>query len=487
MWIPARASLATAATIAGLLGALASGPPASGPPASAAPSAAPAADRVTGPAAVREQAVPAATGCADVLGIAGRYGEFTAGDNRRGPGGRGAAGAVAVGGNAGFPGGSTVGRDLGAAEARALPGGNALIVAGDVIGGVRVLHGNGVHGGTLTGRAEALAGTMTEGPSPVDFAAEFAALRRVSAGLAEAGRSSAAPWRTLGPMGLAGAEKPTGPTGSTGSTGSSLRFTGTDVRYNSFVVPAAELEKASEIRIAVPVGATTVITVEGAGYRQGAAGATRFLLWDEGQGREVTEGTSGSAAGGVIRSKLLWNLPGATRVVKDGAAAWPGSILAPDADVDLGAGDGPVNGSVIARSLTGAGGAGTRHHPFSGCLPRVPAPVEPGAAAPGTPDPAGTGTGTGPPPADPPSVPPSEAAPGGSAAPDRAPTATPDGSAAPSASAGPRIEGQGGGPGGPGGLARTGGGVVTLELAVGGGAVLATGTAMVLVARRRRA
>ncbi|MCY0954465.1 choice-of-anchor A family protein [Streptomyces sp. H27-S2] len=473
MWIPARASLATAATIAGLLGALASGPPAS-----AAPSAAPAADRATGPAAVREQAVSAAAGCADVLGIAGRYGEFTAGDNRRGPGGRGAAGAVAVGGDAGFPGGSTVGRDLGAAEARALPGGNALIVAGDVTGGVRVLHGNGVHGGTLTGRAEAPAGTMTEGPSPVDFAAEFATLRRVSAGLAEAGRSSAAQWRTLGPMGLAGAERPTG------STGSSLRFTGTDVRYNTFVVPAAELEKAAEIRLAVPVGATTVITVEGAGYRQGAAGATRFLLWDEGEGREVTEGTSASAAGGVIRSKLLWNLPGATRVVKDGAAAWPGSILAPDADVDLGAGDGPVNGSVIARSLTGAGGAGTRHLPFSGCLPRVPAPVEPGAAAPGTPDPAGTGTGTGPPPADPPSVPPSEAAPGGSAAPGRAPTATPDGSAAPSASAGPRIEGQGGGPGG---LARTGGGVVTVELAVGGGAVLATGTAMVLVARRRRA
>ncbi|MER5873725.1 choice-of-anchor A family protein [Streptomyces sp. NPDC002044] len=476
MWIPARASLAAAATIAGLLGALASGPPAS--------------------AAVREQADPAAAGCADVLAIAGRYGEFTAGDNRRGPGGRGAAGAVAVGGNAGFPGGSTVGRDLGAAEARALPGGNALIVAGDVTGGVRVLHGNGVHGGTLAGRAEAPAGTIAEGPSPVDFAAEFAALRRVSAALAEAGQSSAAQWRALGPLGLAGADGPTGPTGSTGATrstgatGASLRFTGTDVRYNSFVVPAAELEKAAEIRLAVPVGATTVITVEGAGYRQGTAGATRFLLWDEREGREVPESTSGSAAGGVIRSKLLWNLPGAARVVKDGAAAWPGSILAPDADVDLGTGDGPVNGSVIARSLTGAGGAGTRHHPFSGCLPRVPEPVGPGAA-PGTPDPAGTVTGPTPadrplvPPSGSPSGSPSEAAPGSSTAPDRAPTAAPDGSAASSASAGPRIEGRGGGPGG--GLARTGGGVVTVELAVGGGAVLATGTAMVLVARRRRA
>lgn len=452
MWIPARASLAAAATIAGLLGAFAF---ASGPPASAAPT-----------------ADPAAAGCTDGLGIAVRYGEFTAGDNRRGPGGRGAAGAVAVGGNADFRGGSTVARDLGAGEPGALPGGNALVVAGDVTGGVRVVHGNGVYGGTLTGHGEARTGTVVNGPSPIDFAAEFAALRRVSAALAQAGQSSTAQWRAQGPTGLAG------------STGSSLRLTGTDVRYNGFVVPAAVLEKATEIRLAVPVGATTVVTVEGARFRQGASDTAYFLLWDEEAGREVPEGPSGSAAGGAIRAKLLWNFPGAARVVKDGAAAWPGSILAPDADVDLGTA-GPVNGTVIAGSLTGAGAAETRHTPFTGCLPRVPAPVEPGASPPGASGPASTPPG--PTPAVPPAASATGTAPGRSAAPDPAPTATPDGSpASPSAApAGPRIEGQGGGP--TDGLARTGGGVVAVELAVGGAAVLATGTAMVLFARRRRA
>lgn len=481
MGIPARASLAAAATIVGLLGTFASGASAaasasvhpssrvstyvSAPAVSAPAAAAPAA---AAPAA----AVPAADGCADGLGIAGRYGEFTSGDNRRGPGGRGAAGAVAVGGNAVFRGGgATVGRDLGTGEPGALPGGNALVVAGDVTGVVRVVHGNGVYGGTLTGRVEAPSGTVVNGPSPIDFAAEFAALRSVSAGLAAVGQSATAQWRASGP---AGAVEP---------TGGRLRLTGTDLRYNSFVLPAAVLEKAAEIRIAVPVGATTVVTVEGAGYRRGAPEAVRFLLWDEEAGREVPEGPSDSAAGGAIRSKLLWNFPGAARVAKADAAAWPGSILAPDADVDLGAA-GAVNGSVIAGSLAGAGGAETRHHPFTGCLPRVPVPAETGGAQPGQPGPAGTAPGPAP------AASASGAAPVTSAAPDPdpEPTAAPDGSAPPpsasGAETGPRIEGRGGAPAG--GLARTGGGVVAGDLAVGGAAVLATGTAMVLVARRRR-
>lgn len=437
MSISVRSSLASAA-IGGALAVTALGALAAAPAASAA-------------------LAPDPAGCTTALGVAGLYGEFIEGDDRHTPD---AEGAVAVGGNADFRGGFTVGQELTAEQVKALPGGKALVVAGNVSGSVQVMKGNGTYGGTLSGTAEAHHGAVAKAPSPIDFAAEFRTLRAASGLLAAAPQSPSAQWRL---------------------DGSNLHLTGTDARFNSFAVPAAELAKAKEIRIKVPAGAVTVVNVKGASYDQAKAGTTGFFLWDEAAGREVLDDKLSSAADGKIRAKLLWNFPEAAKVVKNSGNAWPGSVLAPDAAFDLGSG-GPVNGSVIAKSLTGAGGAETHHHPFTGCLPGNPVPVvnppapgtTPSAPAPGTPEP-----GT----------------PGGSASPSPSPSGsgpvTVTGGASGTSgtsgtSGGSGTSGTGGSGGSGGGLALTGAGL-TVPLAIGGALVLAAGTGMVLVARRRRA
>lgn len=333
-------------------------------------------------------------------------------------------------------------------------------------------------GGRPTPAAEGEPGpgaAAAEEPSlsaPPDFAAEFRTLRKTSDDLGAVGGSASAQWR-LG--------------------GSDLRLTGTDPRFNSFAVPAAELEKAKEIRLRVPDGAVTVVNVAGTSYDQTKAGATGFFLGDEAGGREVLDDEVNSAAGGRIRAKLLWNFPDATKVVKHGANAWPGTVLAPDADFGFGPGSGgPVNGSVIARSLTAGGGrAQTHHHPFTGCLPGPAAPAVVLSATPAVTTLPGTPSGG---PSGGPSPSPSAAAVSAPvSAPAPAPTnpkpgkpgtsATP----APSGSAPAVLIGGGSGVGGPvGGLALTGAGRAA-PLAIGGACVLAAGVAMVLVARRRRA
>ncbi|MFJ6795202.1 choice-of-anchor A family protein [Streptomyces sp. NPDC091268] len=389
--------------------------------------------------------------CAVTLGLAGRYGEFVEGDGRHTPD---AEGAVAIGGNADFRGGFSVGQELSTAQADALPGGNALVVAGDLTGDVRVVNGNGIYGGTLTGLAEAHNGKVAKGPSPIDFAAEFRTLRATSKALAAA-QSPSAQWSL---------------------DGSALQLTGTDRQFNAFMLAATDLEKAKEIRIKVPVGAVTVVNVMGAAYDQNKAETTGFFLWDEAGRREMLDDKPNSAADEDIRARLLWNFPDAVKVTKKSGNAWPGTILAPGAALDLGDG-GPVNGSVIAKSLTGKGGAQTRHRPFTGCLQAPPAPAD-GAPSPAASLPAGTAAST---PAGRPG------APGGAVTPPTARPGTSGGSASPSptSSAPAAVTGRGSGGIG-GGLALTGAGRA-LPLAIGGAFVLAAGTGMVLVARRRRA
>ncbi|MFD9336932.1 choice-of-anchor A family protein [Streptomyces sp. NPDC060028] len=432
MSISVRSSYAAAAAIggslaAGILGAVTI---AAAPPASATP------------------AEPQPAVCAGALGVAGRYGEFIEGDDQHTPD---AEGAVAVGGNADFRGGFSVGQELSSGQVDALPGANALVVAGNVTGDVRVINGNGIYAGTLTGLAEAHNGKVAKGPSPIDFTAEFRALRGASTALAAA-QSPSAQWNL---------------------DGSTLQLTGTDAQFNGFVLPAAELEKAKEIRIKVPVGAVTVVNAKGAAYDQNKAETTGFFLWDEAGRREMLDDNLSSAADGDIRAKLLWNFPDATKVTKKSGNAWPGTILAPNAALDLGDG-GPVNGSVIAKSLTGKGGAETHHYPFTGCLPADPVPTgatpSPGASAPAGATPTASASGPHGAPGTPaPSKPGTR---GGSAAPS------------PSGSAPPAVTGRGSGGLG-GDLALTGG--VALPLAIGAAVVLAAGTGMVLVARRRRA
>ncbi|WP_224275287.1 choice-of-anchor A family protein, partial [Streptomyces sp. LS1784] len=341
------------------------------------------------------------------LGVANLYGEFIEGDDTHTPD---AEGAVAVGGNADFTGGFSVGQELTAAQVDALPGKNALVVAGRITGhNTQVMKGNGVFGSKADGAVvQAHQGAVGQGPSPIDFKAEFAKLRAAATALAAVPQTAGA---------------------TVQAEGAKLTLTGGDTKYNSFTVDAAKLQGAKDVYLKVPAGSVTVVNVTGGSYDMAAAGTTGFHLWDEGRKTFVLDDKLQSAAGGAIRAKLLWNFPTATKVVKNSQAAWAGTVLAPNAAFDLGSG-GPVNGSVIAASLTGRGGAETHHYPFTGCLPgTVPTP---------------SGTPTVPPtvPSGSPSATPSAStSPSGSASPSGSPSAPTSGKPSASGSAGPSAGG----------------------------------------------
>ncbi|MFE4514261.1 choice-of-anchor A family protein [Kitasatospora sp. NPDC056783] len=395
------------------------------------------------------------------LGVATLYGEFIEGDDTHTPD---AEGAVAVGGNADFTGGFSVGQELTAAQVDALPGKNALVVAGKITGhNTQVMKGNGVYGSKADGAVvQAHQGSIAQGPSPIDFKAEFAKLRAASTALAAVPQSAGA---------------------SIEAKGAELSLTGIDAKYNSFTIDAAKLQGAKDVFIRVPLGSVTVVNVTGGSYDMAAAGTTGFHLWDEGKKSFLLDDKLQSGSGGAIRAKLLWNFPTATKVVKNSAAAWSGSVLAPNAAFDLGSA-GPVNGSVIAASLTGKGGAETHHYPFTGCLPTTgPTPSGPATVPPTVPSGSPSATPSGP------------TAPSGSASPSGSPSAPtsgapgPSGSASPSAGAtnAPTASGSPSAqPDGGGNLAHTGSGPV-LPLAIGGAVVIAAGGAIVVAARRRAA
>ncbi|MFJ6775163.1 choice-of-anchor A family protein [Kitasatospora sp. NPDC091257] len=392
------------------------------------------------------------------LGVANLYGEFIEGDDTHTPD---AEGAVAVGGNADFTGGFSVGQELTAAQVDALPGKNALVVAGRITGhNTQVMKGNGVFGSKADGATvQAHQGAVAQGSSPIDFKAEFAKLRAAATSLAAVPQTAGA---------------------TVQAEGAKLTFTGGDAKYNSFTVDAARLQGAKDVFLKVPAGSVTVVNVTGGSYDMAAAGTTGFHLWDEGRKAFVLDDKLQSAAGGAIRSKLLWNFPTATKVVKNSQAAWAGTVLAPNAAFDLGSG-GPVNGSVIAASLTGKGGAETHHYPFTGCLPGT------------VPTPSGTPTV---PSGSPSATPSASTSPSASASPSGSPSApatgTPGAGGSPSASAGgattvPSVSGSPSAqPDAGGNLAHTGSGPV-LPLAIGGAVVLAAGGAIVVAARRKAA
>ncbi|MGW0938666.1 choice-of-anchor A family protein [Streptomyces sp. NPDC002666] len=397
-------------------------------------------------------ATPTPADCAtDVFGIAGKYGEFVLGNDVHSPD---AEGAVAVGGNADFRGGFSVANELSAAEVDALPGRASLVVRGDLLNGgsaTVVMKGNAVVGGAVKDRAAELhSGTFAKKADLIDFEAEFGKLRSYSDALAEELTTSGAQVRL---------------------DGNRLTLEGGDSGRNVFSVPADQLEKAKEVFIKVPAGATTIVNVSGQDYDMAAAGTTGFFL--SGGQDFVLDDKLQSASEGNVRAKLLWNFPDATEVTKNSQAAWPGSVLAPRAHLELGTAA-PVNGSVWVASLHGSGGAETHHFPFTGCLPEVPGEETP---APGT-TPGGT----------PVTTPPATGTPSASVSPSpsTAPSDSPSGSAAPgtpspSDSPAPGTTGDSHG----GDLASTGSNG-TIPIVIGGAAVLAAGAGLVVVARRRR-
>ncbi|MFF9507066.1 choice-of-anchor A family protein [Streptomyces sp. NPDC014724] len=393
------------------------------------------------------QAAPAdSSGCAtDAFEIAGKYGEFVLGDDVHTPD---AEGAVAVGGNADFRGGFSVANELTAAEVDALPGRASLVVRGDLLNGgsvTAVMKGDAVVGGQVRDRAVELhSGAFRQNAGLIDFDAEFAKLRSYSSALAE--------------------EPVTGGADVT-ADGAKLTLKGADATRNVFNVTADQLEQAKDVYLKVPAGATAIVNVSGENYDMAKAGTTGFFL--SGGQDYVLDDKLQSASDGTIRARLLWNFPEARTVTKSSSAAWPGSVLAPRAHLELGTGA-PVNGSVWVASLHGSGGAETHHFPFSGCLPetgKTPSATPTPSTTPGTTPPV---TGT---PSDSATPPPASGTPSAGSSGPAAP-----GTPAPSQSTAP---GAGGGD-----LASTGSSG-TVPLVIGTAVVLAAGTGLVVAARRR--
>lgn len=399
-------------------------------------------------------AAPAPTDCTtDAFGIAGKYGEFVLGDDVHSPD---AEGAVAVGGNADFRGGFSVANELSAAEIDALPGRASLVVRGDLLNGgsaTVVMKGNAVVGGKVTDRAVELHnGTFSQKADLIDFDAEFAKLGSYSTALAK---------------------EPATPGVQGRLDGNRLTLEGGDSGRNVFSVPASQLEKAKEVFIKVPAGATTIVNVSGQDYDMAAAGTTGFFL--SGGQDYVLDDKTQSTSEGKVRAKLLWNFPDATKITKNSQAAWPGSVLAPKAHLELGTAA-PVNGSVWVASLHGSGGAETHHFPFTGCLPEAPGVETPSPGTTPSSTPETTPPATGTPSA---SVPPSAStapsdSPSGSPTPG-APSPSPSDSAAPGTT-GDSAEGD---------LASTGSNG-TIPIVIGGAVVLAAGAGLVVAARRRK-
>ncbi|MFI8816742.1 MULTISPECIES: choice-of-anchor A family protein [unclassified Streptomyces] len=391
------------------------------------------------------QAAPAdSAGCTtDAFGIAGKYGEFVLGDDVHSPD---AEGAVAVGGNADFRGGFSVANELTASEVDALPGRASLVVRGDLINGgsvTAVMKGNAVVGGEVRDRAVELhSGTFRKDAGLIDFDAEFGKLRTYSSALA--------------------GEAVTDGT-DVALDGAKLTLKGSDTGRNIFKVTAGQLEQVKDIYLKVPAGATAIVNVSGETYDMAKAGTTGFFL--SGGQDYVLDDKLQSASDGKVRARLLWNFPEARTVTKSSQAAWPGSVLAPRAHLELGTGA-PVNGSVWVASLHGSGGAETHHFPFTGCLPETGKPPT------STPTPGDTPSAT----------PPVEATPSGSVTPPTESGTPSSGSSEPSVPGTPAPSASKS-PGG-GDLASTGSSG-TVPLIIGTAAVLAVGTALLMVARRR--
>ncbi|UGY91171.1 choice-of-anchor A family protein [Streptomyces gobiensis] len=274
----------------------------------------------------------ASSSCRDHLGIARSYNEFIEGDAVHTSD---SEGAIAIGGDADFTEGFSLGRQLSTTEK--LPGGATLVVGGTLRNGAvgsdafTVLERGTAVYGALEGRPAVLksGSRAMESSTLFDFAAEFGKLRKLSATL--------------------GARPAQGSVTRTISGGDSeLTLTGEDSTLNVFPVSAIQLASAQRIVFEFPKGATALVNVSGSTYDMSDGG---------------THDISGPPG---LPSKLLWNFLDATAIVKQPGTSWPGTVLAPHATVDLGT-SGPLKGTVIAKSLTAAG-AETHHVPFTGCL-----------------------------------------------------------------------------------------------------------------------
>jgi choice-of-anchor A domain-containing protein len=300
---------------------------------------------------------------ADLLGAAGPYSEFVAGDVRQI---NEVEGRVAVGDDFRV---STSG-DVGFRTGFALPpeARPSLVVGGSITStgsfiqlltdrpGVlgSATYGNEYHAGP---RDE---GTFTRFPPPFSFTDTFTYLRALAAYL---DTCQVSPGATVGTY---------------LGTPQTLLLTGTNAALNVFRLTAAQLQATRSVYLDVPIGATTLVTVTGASYSTEVTPNADFWIRDPdtrsgafvqvlhcGLGRQCFMNTSAGPIGPQqvphnvveVQRRLLWNFPQAEHFTK-GAVSWSGSILAPDAHLQWGptaaaptVGLGSFEGQVILASV----------------------------------------------------------------------------------------------------------------------------------------
>lgn len=282
------------------------------------------------------------------LGVAGHFAEFIETDSQRVSE---TEGRVAVGHDLTVTGPFSVG----SVSDGYGPDGLELIVGGTIHAQARVVVAGGASYLALDGSGPLEATPSLQQAPPFDIPAEFERLRARAdswAGLVPNGTVQVLPYPTR------------------------AELVGTDPSLNVFAISAGDLGSITEWYLQVPAGSTTLVNVEGTGTIDVTA-LTSLFVFDPVAGRYVLDDhfiggkppPSDEYLG--IRSRLLWNLPGALTFRK-GPSSWPGTILAPRAAFEFGqgtaVGPGVVNGSVIARSMTSSPGAGTHHFTFLGCL-----------------------------------------------------------------------------------------------------------------------
>lgn len=189
--------------------------------------------------------------------------------------------------------------------------------------------------------------------NPIDFAAAFTQLRSVSTS-----------W---------GAETSTG-TVTTGVTGgnAALILTGASASLNVFTLTpaqAADLASGKHLGLDVPAGATTIINVPGT---TPTIGGQAWL----GSGSSWNQAADGNIKGDY--AGLVWNFPDATSVTINYGSAFPGTILAPNAAVNI-ASAGHTIGQIIAKSFTSSRETHLNLFPSQACVPGTP-PTTPGTS-----------------------------------------------------------------------------------------------------------
>ena len=226
----------------------------------------------------------------------------------------GAQGTVVAGGNVQLS-NYTAGSSLGTTSQ------TTLVAAGNLSFTNGTINGNALYGGT--GKFSGVAfGPLNRASqsSPTSFAGDNSSLRTLST--------------TYGALRANGV--------TTGRYGG-IRLQGSDATLNVFTISDNELSTANSLSARVPAGSTILINVTGAADRMRAFGFSYQ---------------------GVNAAHVLFSFPNAHSLIIQNISI-PGSILAPTAAVTFT--NGNINGTLVAGSLTGSGGANAA--PFTGCLP----------------------------------------------------------------------------------------------------------------------